>query len=192
MRSPLTYIWSNGISGQTVAGLIKGNYTVTLTDASGCSTTQSVSITEPPALALLLTSNAASCTNSNATASPSGGKPNYSYSWSNGQTTATATGLASGIYSVTVTDANGCNVTKSITVTVSVLSAQYTKGTSNCSGCNCKEWVMVIATGGTGPYSYNWPDGYPKRFHSNLCAGNYIVNITEKNGCSIKVNLTTP
>ncbi|MBI2271849.1 MAG: hypothetical protein HYU69_16020 [Bacteroidetes bacterium] len=67
-----------------------------------------------------------------------------------------------------------------------------TKGTANCTGCGCKQWIMINATGGTSPYFYSWPDGYDKRYKNQLCPGNYTVNIKDKNGCSVNVNFTTP
>lgn len=72
------------------------------------------------------------------------------------------------------------------------LVGQFTKGTASCTGCGCKQWIMVTATGGTSPYSYSWPDGYVNRYKNKLCPGTYIVNIKDKNGCSINVNLSTP
>ncbi|MBI2268807.1 MAG: SBBP repeat-containing protein [Bacteroidetes bacterium] len=72
------------------------------------------------------------------------------------------------------------------------LAGQFTKGTSNCAGCGCKQWIMINAIGGTSPYSYSWPDGYVNRYKNHLCPGNYIVNITDKNGCSVNLNLSTP
>ncbi|MCC6691393.1 MAG: PKD domain-containing protein, partial [Bacteroidia bacterium] len=82
---------------------------------------------------------------------------------------------------ITVNSCGGCT-----------LKAQYTKGTANCSNCGCKEWVMVNATGGTTPYSYSWPDGYTNRYKNGLCPGAYTVNVKDKNGCSVNINLTTP
>ncbi|MBI2270668.1 MAG: SBBP repeat-containing protein [Bacteroidetes bacterium] len=82
---------------------------------------------------------------------------------------------------ITVTQCAACN-----------LVAKFTKGTANCTGCGCKEWIMVNATGGTNPYTYLWPDGYDKRYKNHLCSGNYSINITDKNGCSVNVNLTAP
>lgn len=72
------------------------------------------------------------------------------------------------------------------------LTAQFVKGTADCTGCSCKEWIMINATGGTSPYSYAWPDGYTNRYKNQLCPGNYTVNIKDKNGCSVNINLTAP
>ncbi|MBI2268810.1 MAG: PKD domain-containing protein [Bacteroidetes bacterium] len=73
-----------------------------------------------------------------------------------------------------------------------LLAGQFTKGTSSCAGCGCKQWIMITATGGTSPYSYLWPDGYTNRYKNDLCPGAYTINIKDKNGCSVNVNLTTP
>lgn len=82
------------------------------------------------------------------------------------------------------------------TVTVNTcgctLTAQFVKGTADCTGCSCKEWIMINSTGGTSPYSYSWPDGYTNRYRNRLCPGAYSVNIKDKNGCSINLNLIAP
>ncbi|MBI2270999.1 MAG: SBBP repeat-containing protein [Bacteroidetes bacterium] len=72
------------------------------------------------------------------------------------------------------------------------LEGQFTKGTASCTGCGCKEWILVNATGGTSPYTYLWPDGYTNRYKNQLCPGTYIINIKDKNGCSVNLNLTAP
>ncbi|MBI2271758.1 MAG: SBBP repeat-containing protein [Bacteroidetes bacterium] len=72
------------------------------------------------------------------------------------------------------------------------LVGQFSKGTGNCAGCGCKEWILVNATGGTSPYAYNWSSGYTNRYENRLCPGNYTINIKDKNGCSVNVNITTP
>jgi hypothetical protein len=72
------------------------------------------------------------------------------------------------------------------------LSAQYIKGTATCSTCGCKEWIMVNAKDGTPPYSYSWPAGYDKRYQNKLCSGTYTIKVTDKNGCSVNVGVSTP
>ncbi|MBI2271002.1 MAG: SBBP repeat-containing protein [Bacteroidetes bacterium] len=128
----------------------------------------------------------------------------FSYMWSNGSSTLnttnnsnTITGLCPGTYTVTAT--SNCNQTQTATFVITgascntcTLTGQFTKGTANCTGCGCKEWIMVTATGGTGPYSYSWPDGYDKRYRNGLCPGAYNVKVTDKNGCSVNINLSAP
>lgn len=121
--SPFTYSW-NTVPVQTtpnITGLCIGTYIVTMTDAGGCSATNSVTITEPPVLTVTLSSTPASCgscADGTATATPGGGAPPYTYLWTpTSQTTASATGLSSGVYTVCVTDVNGCVTCNNTTVT---------------------------------------------------------------------------
>ncbi|MBI2269051.1 MAG: hypothetical protein HYU69_01700 [Bacteroidetes bacterium] len=197
-----TYSWSTGAStttnapSNTLNNLTAGTYTVTIKDASGTSTTATFTLSPLPAInSPIITITNSSCGNSNGNAvvTASGGSGLLTYNWSNGTVGQTASGLSAGSYSVTVTDENGCTNTASADVlSPPPLSVQYAKGSSNCTGCSCKEWIMINAIGGTSPYSYLWPDGYVNRYKSQLCPGNYTINIKDKNGCSINVNLTAP
>ncbi|MCC6690734.1 MAG: hypothetical protein IT235_04305 [Bacteroidia bacterium] len=72
------------------------------------------------------------------------------------------------------------------------LNAQYTKGTTNCPSCGCKEWIMVTGINGTPPYNYQWPDGYDKRYKNALCPGIYNVIVTDNNGCKATVKVNAP
>jgi hypothetical protein len=90
------------------------------------------------------------------------------------------------------------SVTKPAYITVTPCTAtctligQYIKGTANCAGCGCKEWIMVTASDGTTPYTYAWPGGYDKRYQNKLCPGNYTIMVTDKNGCSVNVSVNAP
>ncbi|MBI4929933.1 MAG: gliding motility-associated C-terminal domain-containing protein [Bacteroidetes bacterium] len=123
--APYTYSW-NTTPPQTTAnatGLSAGNYVVTVTDASGCSNTQTVAITAPAALSASVTNTPATCglipPDGSATAAATGGTSPYTYTWSNFQSTQTITGLAAGSYSVLITDASGCSQTFTTIVTIS-------------------------------------------------------------------------
>jgi hypothetical protein len=107
------YVWSNGDTLSSISNLPDGAFSVTVTDAYGCSIADTASVYNIPALALQLQSGQESGTNTcHATVSVAGGTAPFSYAWSNGQTGAMATGLPGGPYSVTVTDANGCSAVK--------------------------------------------------------------------------------
>ncbi|MBC6992536.1 SprB repeat-containing protein, partial [Lewinella lacunae] len=99
-----TYLWSNGQTTATATGLAAGTYTVTVTDANGCTETATGTVNEPTDLEAAIADTDVLCngdTDGTLTVVATGGTPDYTYLWSNGQTTATATGLAAGIYTVT-------------------------------------------------------------------------------------------
>src|SRR5581483_7002187 len=103
-----TYLWTpGGQTNQTATGLSQGTYTINVTDANGCTSSATVTITQPPPLNIT-TSFVASCNggSGSATATVTGGTPQYTYSWSNGATTSGITGLAPGSYTIIVTDSN--------------------------------------------------------------------------------------
>ncbi|MFH1319544.1 MAG: C25 family cysteine peptidase [Bacteroidota bacterium] len=118
--APYSYLWSNGGTGATENSLAAGTNDVAVADAGGCSATASITINEPTAISAITTANDASQGNCDGSASltASGGNPPYTYLWDDtgGQTTTTADNLCAGTYHVTVTDANGCTASDSVTV----------------------------------------------------------------------------
>ncbi|MFK7949688.1 MAG: T9SS type A sorting domain-containing protein [Saprospiraceae bacterium] len=108
----LSYAWSNGSALASLTGIGAGTYSVTVTDENGCPITVSADVTEPDALTLSITttSDSVALQLGEAVATVAGGTAPYTYTWSDGQTTATATGLVEGLYTVTITDANGCGI----------------------------------------------------------------------------------
>ena len=191
-----TYSWSPaGGTAATASGLAAGTYTVTITDANLCETTQSFTLTEPASLVALTTQTNVSCnggTNGSATVSATGGTGAYTYSWSpTGGTAATATGLAPGTYTVTVTDANSCQTTATVTITEpNALSATTSQINVSCNGqSDASATVNVI--GGTGTYTYAWaPTGGNAATATGLSAGTYTVTITDDNSCTLTETVT--
>lgn len=198
--APYTFSWSNGSTTQNISPCPASTttYTVTIRDAGGNTSTSTAVVTINPAVTVTTTSTNISCnggTNGYASATGGSGTSPYTYNWSGGVPGSgfQVSGLSAGTYTVTVTDNTGCTSTSTTTIISPLpLSGQFTKGTSNCIGCGCKEWLMVNATGGTSPYTYSWPDGYVKRYKNQLCPGVYSINIKDKNGCSANINLTVP
>lgn len=115
-----TFSWSNGSTDSSITAVESNGYSVTITDANGCTDSSSVFISEPSELSVLATLDSnTTCYNANdggASASASGGIPNYTYSWSNAASSSQIDGIASETYSVTVTDANGCTDSSSVFV----------------------------------------------------------------------------
>ncbi|CAH8285920.1 putative secreted protein (Por secretion system target) [Mariniflexile fucanivorans] len=189
-----TYNWTPGNpvgDGTTsVTGLTAGTWTCTVTDANGCTTTQSFTVTQPSALVATASSQTNLACNGgsdgSATVSASGGTPSYTYSWApSGGTGATASGLSAGTYTVTVTDANGCIATRSFTITqpTALVATASSQTNLSCNGGSDGS-ATVSASGGIPSYTYSWaPSGGTGAMASGLSAGTYTVTVTDANGC---------
>lgn len=187
---PFTYTWSpSGGTAANANNLTAGNYSVTITDANGCTSVASCIVIEPLEIILTTSTTNAGCGLSNGSASvvASGGTGVFTYSWNTVpvQTTAIATGVPAGAYVVTVTDGNGCSVTSGASVS-NASGPSVTLASSvdvTCYGGSNGE-ATVNVTGGTAPYTYLWsPSGGSNTIASNLIAGNYDVTVTDDLGC---------
>jgi len=183
--APFTYNWSNGQSTQTATGLAVGNYTATITDASGCSNTQSITITSST-FTLSPATTSASCTlnDGTATVTPGGGISPFTYNWSNGQTTQTATALTAGNYSATVTDANGCTSVQIVSVTSNNNNFSLSISSTQ-AGCTVNNGTATVNTsGGSNPFTYSWNNSQVTQMATGLAAGTYTTMVTDANGCT--------
>lgn len=195
--TPYTYAWSpSGGNAATANNLIAGNYTCIITDAAGCSSTQTVAITEPPQLTSTMASQNVSCNGANngsATITVGGGSPQYQYSWTpGGGNTANITGLGIGNYVVTVTDANGCTITNSVAITQAApLAITSSQNNINCFG-NINGSATVTVTGGNNPYTYAWSTNPPQvnPSLSGVPAGSYTCLVSDASGCTMTHTLT--
>jgi hypothetical protein len=193
--TPYSYSWSpSGGTGATATGLSAGAYTVTVTDDIGCQATRNYTITQPPALVATPVSQTNVACNGGSTGAAqvtaSGGTPGYTYSWSpSGGTSASTTGRTAGTYTVTVTDANGCEATRNFTITQpSALTVTPSSQTNiACFGGNTGAATINVPTGGAGGYTYNWTPGNPSgdgtRTITGLTAGTWTVTVTDVNAC---------
>ncbi|TAL61785.1 MAG: hypothetical protein EPN85_04025, partial [Bacteroidetes bacterium] len=193
--APYTYQWCNGQTTSSVTGLAAGNCTVIVTDASGCSTADTATITTSGSIpTATVTSSAASCGNNNgtATAAVSGGTAPYTYLWSNNSTTQQISNLSAGNYTVTVTDVIGCmqtaatNITSTPGPTAAVTATSISLSPGNSS--------QLTATGG-GTYSWAPAAGLncatcanPTATPSQTTA--YCVFVTDAGGCSDSACIT--
>jgi gliding motility-associated-like protein len=187
---PYTYAWSPSVgSGASVTGLVAGVYSCTITDANGATHTESFTITQPTSLTATTSQTNVNCSagsNGTATVTATGGTSGYTYSWTNSSSTlATATGLVAGTYACTVTDANGCSISKSFTITQPVALTATTAQTDVAINGNSTGSATVNVTGGTTGYSYSWSNGDTTATTSNLAAGTYTCTITDANSCSV-------
>lgn len=122
-QAPYNVSW-NIAGDSTVLSAPEGTYTATVTDANGCISTISDSLSDPTPITANPTNTSSTCSNcpdGTASVSPTGGTAPYSYLWSDGSTTNSITNALPGTYNVTITDANGCEITESVTINFSSL-----------------------------------------------------------------------
>ena len=185
---PYTFAWSNGETTEDLTGLSVGTYTVTVTDANGCSTTASATVTAPGGLAATISSTDITCNGSgdgSIDVGVSGGTLPYTFAWSNGEITEDLTALQAGTYTATITDANGCATTVSA-ILVEPASLTATIGSisnASCDGSTLGD-IDLLVNGGTLPYSYNWSNGQTTEDIS-AGPGTYTVTVTDANGCTV-------
>lgn len=197
----LNYSWSNGESGATatsISNLLANNYTLTVSDQSGCNISSIATLTAPPPLSTLTSGLAVKCNGSCdgiAILIPSGGVQPYNYTWSNTQTGITLNNVCAGTYSVTITDMNNCTLDTAIAVAspTPVIMAIDTFAAITCNGI-CNGTLVATASGGVGPYVYAWNNNSNTDTIKNICAGNYVVTVTDNNNCTLinTVNLAEP
>lgn len=194
-NAPYTYLWSNGQTTQTATGLAAGTYTVVVTDYTLNTIVDTVIVGEPTVLGVtsdVITNITCFGLNNGAiTILVTGGTAPYTYKWSNGANTAGVSSLLAGTYSVEVTDANGCKVSNSFTVTQpSALTVAI--GTLQNVSCNgsANGSVTMNVTGGTAPYTYSWTTGQSGTSLSGLSGGSYTFTATDANNCTVTQTVT--
>ncbi|MFI5148409.1 MAG: PKD domain-containing protein [Bacteroidia bacterium] len=187
---PYTYSWNpGGATTSGITGIPAGNYTVTVSTATGCTSTQVFNITEPPALTLSVAGIAAACNgvcNGQLICIPSGGTSPYNFTWSTGCSTPSCNNICAGAYSLTVHDANGCAATGTATVTQPApLTVNLFPFPSHCGAADGKDSAVV--SGGTVNYTYSWtPGGNTAAVDNNLAPGNYTLTVTDSKGCNVQ------
>ncbi|MCC6838936.1 MAG: gliding motility-associated C-terminal domain-containing protein [Flavobacteriales bacterium] len=194
-----SYLWSpappQGQGTAQVSQLCAGTWTVVIADGNGCDTTATFTLVDPLPLSASATVTASQCGNCNGQAQlhVNGGSAPYNFTWGPPLNLSTAdslvTSLCAGLYGVTVSDAAGCSTVLAVPVadedgeTITVAD-----GTASCPGV-CDGMVSVSYTCANGPCTVVWSDLQGNTMAQNvdtlagLCAGSYLVAITNGNGC---------
>jgi gliding motility-associated-like protein len=188
--APYLYLWGTGSTAPNLQNASCGNHFLSITDAVGCTKTDTVFVDCPlGVMANIVNIQAVKCfgaSDGTASAQAQGGTGPYSFVWSdqNNQTTQQASNLASGIYTVTVSDANACTAT----ATVSIPQPGQLNSPISSVGIGCFNaatgTAMANPGGGTAPYTYIWSTGSTSQQLNNLSAGTYTVTVTDANNCT--------
>ncbi|MGC6532118.1 MAG: gliding motility-associated C-terminal domain-containing protein [Flavobacteriales bacterium] len=188
-------------TSEDLSGLEPGTYTVTATDAGGCVQTLDVTIDEPLEITVDATTTPLACADDTSGAIDvdiSGGTAPYDTDWTGpGGFTSTEedlTGLAAGTYTLTVTDANDCQVTVDVEVTApDPIDVVADITDILCSGDDSGAIDLTI-TGGTPGYDTDWvlQGGGTSTSEdlTGLAAGDYEVTVTDGAGCQVVINYT--
>ena len=207
-QAPFTYTWNGPSFIGNVAdptGLNAGNYTVTLTDNSGCQHLQQFIINQPTALVPTIAGSVGpNCANPNGGSinlSVSGGSPNYTYLWNNGQAVQDPQGLGVGTYTVTVTDQAGCTKTTNATVAGDFVPPVAVANVADTITCITPSLTLNGNGSSTGPnFLYNWTAnpgtitlGQGTLNPTVSSGGNYTLLVTNQtNGCTSTQSVTVP
>jgi len=187
--APLTYAWADGPSTQDRTLLSAGIYVCTVTDNTNChSVTDTIVVNNSAAtMTALYVKTDETCGNSQGSInlSVTGGSPPLAYLWSTTAITEDLSGLAAGTYSYTVTDANNCLITGSVTVNNIPGTLSYSKIITDEHCNNNLGSINLTITGGSAPYGFTWNDGPITEDRTALSAGNYNCTVTDDNGCQL-------
>ena len=207
--TPYTYVWSKETSvgsgvfdtlsdtSTLLIGADEGNYRVEISDPNGAMTTDQFFVDDPEPLDITISETDINCFGDTTGAidiTVSGGTPPYRYQWSNGATTQDISGIASGDYSLSVTDANNCMISSAVvtitqpTAPISIDNATITNLTGFQTGNGS---ISITTIGGTPGYTYEWRiDGTTSVIETaatinNIPAGTYEITITDTNNCTL-------
>lgn len=183
--TPYGYTWSTGANSQDLTAIPFGIYDLTVTDLNNCSYDISIEVTQPDSLEAYGTVVDAICEGPNGGIDLTivGGTTPYNYLWSNGDTIQDIDSVTLGVYSVNVTDANGCTVSYQDTVgSYSVMSLGRDIYHPLCYGDFGAIDLTVIE--GTAPYTFTWSNGDTTQNISDIPAGTYSVTVTDANLCA--------
>lgn len=170
-------------------GLDLGNYQLIVSDDALCSDTLDFSIGQNDSLNVTLTPDrnvaCAGDQNVNISSSITGGTAPFRYTWNNGSPSSILSNVGVGRYSLIVSDANGCQGTRVVSITepAPLMLAMIPENLS-CAGANDGR-LIATGMGGTGNLSYLWSDGNTQNNRGNLRVGNYCVTVTDANNCQV-------
>ena len=185
---PYSYTWNNNWVLPSNQNLQAGTYTVTVTDANGCTTTAVNIITEPSPLEMFITTIPPICygehTGRAFVTSKSGGTPPYSVLWYTSVFGDSVENMPAGTYPVSLTDSKNCSLIQNITIPEKdSISLMLASTDVTCKGGNDGS-LTASASGSNGGYSFSWNNGSTSAVTNGLMSGSYTVTVTDILGCT--------
>ena len=195
---PYMYLWSSGDTSDMIVDQSPGSYSVTVTDDNGCMAVADVAIDSIDcALTVSESVTDPACAGDSTGAirlEVSGGAEPISYDWEGGSFSGELNNLVSGTYAVTVSDAEGCETSRSILVEEPDSIQIQVDSIKNDDGSGSGA-VFVSVMGGTGSYTFEWEnDGQTADVVEDLInasAGDYILEVQDANGCLVATDTQT-
>jgi gliding motility-associated-like protein len=192
--TPYTFVWSDGSANKDLTAVSAGYYVVDVYDSANCHTRDSVYIDQPDqAITPSITAEHVSCfgdASGKIDLDVIGGTPPYRYAWSNGDTLSHLAQLTSGLYTVDITDANGCLAYSGQFIEQPDAPLDFVAGVQHvsCMG-ESDAHIEINASGGTAPYYFRWNDSLlllnnSSELLQNLSAGHYHIEVKDEKGCS--------
>lgn len=189
---PYQYLWSNGGNGFQITGLAPGSYTLTVTDAKGCSTTTAAMIGQPPVNQYSLGAESPTCfngTDGRAWITPILAPAPLTYRWMDAlaQTGDTAVALPAGGYVVIARDARGCLDTFIVIVpSADSMTLTVSSDMASCPGTATGRLTVDVTSGGEAPFTFLWSDADAQTGSTalGLPGGFFSVTVTDAKGCS--------
>jgi gliding motility-associated-like protein len=191
--NPYAYSWSGGCKTLSCNNLCAGKFNLLVTDANGCNHADSVTLTQPTGMSIVLTAQTAHCNKKDGSASAvvTGGTGAITYTWSPsppGSTGPTYNAIPGGMYTVLVQDSKGCLDSNTVMVgnTSGVMASIVASKNPSCYQ-GTDGTVTASANAGNKPYTYSWspapPFGQGTPIVSGLGAGTYVLTVTDSVGC---------
>ncbi len=193
---PYKIEWSHGLTGELHAkGLTSGTYSVKVSDQFSCHQTIYFEIkSNNEAIQLKEEIAHISCSNEpkgSIAVSVTGGKALLQFLWSNGKTSDKISDLSAGEYGLTVTDANGCSVSKTYTVEATETMTADAEISSDLACADAETGkILLDIQGGIPPYTFSWNNGSKEKHLENVPSGEYSIKITDGLGCTLEKTFT--
>jgi len=184
-----TYAWSTGATTAEIMDLSAGMYSVTVTSNEDV-VIRSFTITQINPIDLVTQVQSVTCfgdMDGQINVLTTGGTGPYTYAWSNGSTTNNIANLDGGDYTLTVTDANGCEHIADFEIEEPAeLTLELAVMDVLCPNGDDGSIMINQLTGGTPPYSFSWSTGTTTNALNNLVAGSYTLTVADANECVVE------